>query len=123
VIIPQVDCESMTYILDNSPYTNLSPHYSQETKRSIKLILLFWYPAVQENGAVPTQTSPLKLALVKVPSYTPISRLRDLIHFIEEYLTKFYGTSKRANYVLVAEEGSEIYEPQYYLPMNGVSYM
>jgi hypothetical protein len=123
VIIPQVDCESMSYILDGSPYTSNSPHFSQDSKRSIKLVLLFWYPATQETETKPTQTSPLKLAVVKVPSYTPISRVRDLINFVENYLTKFYGPSKRANYVLVAEENSEVYEPQYDLPLNGVSYV
>lgn len=118
MVISRVICENMSHLLSGSEYENYSTdelHYSQISKLSIKVILLFWYPG--------EETSPLKLASIKIPKGTPVSKVRGLINFIETRLTEHFGPSKRANLVLRAEEGSDEYKVVFDLPLSGVSYV
>jgi hypothetical protein len=105
-------------------------HHSQRGKRRVKVILLFWYKplnpkgryledARQEAGDWPC------LASVRVPRGLPIFKLRKLILHVEIELRKIYGfqSGKRANMILIADDGSDSYEFTHDLPVTDVVFV
>jgi hypothetical protein len=112
-----MEVENLNHLADSWPMVSDDEiHSSQKNAQPIKVVLLFWITG--ENG-----TSPIRLAAVRVPRGTPISKLRHFISFIEEQLTAIYSYGKRANILLTAPEDSEKWEKTHNLPMYGVMYV
>jgi len=102
-------------------------HPTQQTKKKLKLTLLFLIPGEESaNELLPEDQDPEKLpriASIRVPKGIPVAKLRSFISHIEAQLQDIYGNSKRLNFVMECDEGSNDWKYSFDLPTFGVVYV
>jgi hypothetical protein len=127
-----VPVENMSHLADSFPLRDggdlSNVHATQQTKRRIKLTLLFVIPASDESmlGTLLEDQRPEDLprfASVRVPQGVPVARLRPLIRHVEEALQDIFGKCKRANFVMMCDEDADSWTFSFDLPTFGVVYV
>jgi hypothetical protein len=142
MIPPHITIENMSHLTSSFPLRNESDkmgyvdrdvdglHPTQLRMKKIKLVLMFIIPGdvgdsdpgeLNEEDQKPESLP--RLASVRVPKGVPVAKVRPLIRFLEEQLQDIFGRTKRANFVLVCDEGSEDWRYEFELPTYGVVYV
>jgi hypothetical protein len=101
-------------------------HPTQQTKKKIKLQLLFLIPGEASDDVNEEDQRPDSLprvAAIRVPKGVPVAKIRPLIRHVENQLQDIFGRSKRLNFVMVCEEDSENWQFEWELPTFGVVYV
>lgn len=120
---------NQTMLLNGTPFENNTEnfvHPSQENKRRIKLVILFWIGPIREDESeenIDPDSKEMRLASCHVPKGCPVSKVRELINYMETSLFSIYKTCRRANLTMVADEDSNDYEPTFDLPLYGVYFV
>lgn len=129
MIGPNIPIENMSHLTSAFPL-RAEPediHATQQTKKKIKLTLLFVVPGEMSGESINFEDqrpeSLPRIVSIRVPRGVPVAKIRMFIRFIEDQLHEIYGKSKRLNFVMVGDEDSNNWVYEFELPTFGVVYV
>lgn len=133
---PNIPIENMSHLTSSFPLRTdivegeMVFHSTQNSKKRIKLVLLFVIPGSEEvidpetmleEGQKPDSLP--RIASVRVPKGVSVAKIRSLIRHVESGLQDIFGRSRRLNFVMICDEDSENWRVEFDLPVFGVAYI